>query len=94
MDKAIHYTMLKDTSRVVCEEPEVRTLDGDTPQRVVSADGYDVLYRIPGACRGKSLVRLVIFLARFVLLHGEGLRIGALQRLGTCGQNQEVSCKR
>ena len=56
MEKAIHYTMFRDTSKVVSEEKTATVLDGDTPQRVVSADGYDVLYRIPGACRGKSLV--------------------------------------
>ncbi|KAI1783514.1 hypothetical protein LXA43DRAFT_1102461 [Ganoderma leucocontextum] len=55
MEKAVTYKMLKDPSQVECEESVATVLDGDSPQRVVSADGYDVLYRIPGACRGKSL---------------------------------------
>ncbi|PIL34319.1 hypothetical protein GSI_03094 [Ganoderma sinense ZZ0214-1] len=55
MEKAVHYTMLRDTSRVVVEEPIATELDGDTPQRVVSADRYDIVYRIPGACRDKVL---------------------------------------
>ena len=49
MEKAVTYTMHQDTSQVQCEEPVPAILDGETPQRVVSADGYDVLYRIPAA---------------------------------------------
>lgn len=56
MEKAVTYPMRKDLSLVQCEELEPILLDGDVPQRVVSADGYDVLYRIPGAFQGKSLV--------------------------------------
>ena len=57
MEKAVNYTMFKDTSLVECEESVVTVLDGNVPQWVVSADGYDLLYRIPAAFRGKALVR-------------------------------------
>ena len=67
MEKAVHYTMFRDTSRVVCEESIPIKLDGDAPQRVVSADGYDVIYRVPGAWQGKSLVRVDSFRHRQLL---------------------------
>ena len=57
MEKAVSYKIVRDARKVVCEEETAIELDGDTPQRVVSADGYDMIYRLPGACRGKSLVR-------------------------------------
>ena len=57
MEQAIKNPIIRDCSKIVCEELKEITLDGDTPQRVVSADGYDLIYRIPGALRGKSLVR-------------------------------------
>lgn len=32
------------------------TFEGDSPQRAVSADGYDLVYHLPGAFRGRTLV--------------------------------------
>ena len=58
MEQAVKNPIIRDRAKIVCEESKEITLDGDTPQRVVSADGYDLIYRIPGAYRGKALVRL------------------------------------
>ena len=57
LGEAVSYTMHRDTSKVRCEESVPIVLDGDKAQRVVSADGFDVLYRVPAAFEGKSLVR-------------------------------------
>lgn len=60
MEEAVKKPIIRDRSKVVCEEAEETILEGDTPQRVVSADGYDVIYHIPGAFKGKSLVGIYL----------------------------------
>ena len=56
MEKAVTYKIVRDRLKVVCEESIPTVLDGDTPQRIVSVDGYDLVYRIPGALRANALV--------------------------------------
>ena len=57
LEKAVTYPIVRDARKVLCEETSLTVLDGDVPQRVVSADGYDVIYRLPSACGDKGLVR-------------------------------------
>ena len=64
MEEAVKRPIIRDHSQVVCEESEETVLDGDTPQRVVSADGYDLIYRIPGAFEGKALVSVYLLFPR------------------------------
>ena len=64
MEQAVKNPIIRDRAKIVCEESKEITLDGDTPQRVVSADGYDLIYRIPGAFEGKALVSMYLLFPR------------------------------
>ena len=79
LEQAMKRPIVRDRSQVVHEESLAVVLDGDSPQRVVSADGYDVIYRIPGACRGKALVRASLHGSGPPLMLSSGIRVESLQ---------------
>ena len=85
MEQAVKNPIIRDRSKIICEELKEITLDGDTPQRVVSADGYDLIYRIPGALRGKSLVRPPFPSPSQYSMLRSGLRVGGLHQVGPHG---------
>lgn len=60
MEEAVTYKIIHDHLKVVCEESIITVLDRDTTQCVVSTDGYDLIYYIPGAFQGKALVSFLL----------------------------------